>query len=76
VASDRVWSLRLPLENGAEIIGAMTLYRNISDKNVTLDLQTVCGDFQRELSLALDTLMIRSVSAETLMTNHSESFAG
>ncbi len=76
VASDRVWSLRLPLENATEIIGAMTLYRNILDKNVTLDLQTVCGDFQRELSLALDNLMIRSVSVENLLSTHSESFAG
>ncbi len=76
IASDRVWSLRLPLENGAEVIGAMTLYRNISDKNVTLDLQSVCGEFQHELSLALEALVTRSVSVENLLSNHSESFAG
>ncbi len=76
VTSDRVWSLRLPLENGIEIIGALTLYRNISDKNVTLDLQTLCGDFQRELSLALENLKTRPVSSENLLTNHSESFVG
>jgi hypothetical protein len=57
-ASDRFWTLRVPLtgESG-EAIGAIVFYRRILDGATSVDINHLCGNFQRELSGAITRLM-------------------
>lgn len=55
-----VWSLRVPLNCQTGDLGAMTLYRRLSDTELLVDLNHICGDFQRELSQALNKLLRRA----------------
>ncbi|MBS1789485.1 MAG: undecaprenyl/decaprenyl-phosphate alpha-N-acetylglucosaminyl 1-phosphate transferase [Acidobacteria bacterium] len=58
------WMLSLPLTDEAgKSIGLMTFHRNLAAKALTIDLQHLCGEFQRELSAAL-----LRVSKEQLQT--------
>jgi UDP-GlcNAc:undecaprenyl-phosphate GlcNAc-1-phosphate transferase len=58
-ASDRFWTLRVPLtgESG-EAIGAIVFYRRILDGATSVDINHLCGNFQRELSGAITRLML------------------
>ncbi len=51
------WSLRVPLRHQNHDIGAMTLYRKLDHEDLLVDLDSICGSFQQELSQTLDSLL-------------------
>jgi UDP-GlcNAc:undecaprenyl-phosphate/decaprenyl-phosphate GlcNAc-1-phosphate transferase len=57
LASEQMWTLRVPLRMDDEYIGAITIYRNLSNGEVLFDLNNFCGQFQKEFSEALFNLL-------------------
>jgi hypothetical protein len=52
-----MWSLRVPLNYQNHDIGAITFYRKLGNEDLLVDLNSICGTFQQELSRALDNLL-------------------
>jgi hypothetical protein len=55
--AEAMWSLRVPLNYQHHDIGAITFYRKLGNEDLLVDLNSICGAFQQELSRALDNLL-------------------
>jgi len=64
--SQDLWSLRLPLSTGGVGWGHINLYCELhSDELLLLDINYLCGIFQKEASLAAERLLMPDTEQET-----------
>ncbi|MGH9752206.1 MAG: glycosyltransferase family 4 protein [Blastocatellia bacterium] len=55
--SSRLWSLSLPLSTERAQWGYINLYRRVAGDALPLDINYLCGFFQREMALAVDRIL-------------------